>query len=485
MTVDGLRQVGGVVEEQEAELDRPLHVAVVGSGGGAFAAALHAADAGARVTMVEAATLGGTCVNVGCVPSKILVQAAHVAHTQAAHPFAGIPRTPVVVDRRALLAQQQARVEDLRHEKYERILADRPQIELVRGTASFLDAQTLRIERAGGGTIVSRADRVLIATGASAAIPPIPGLAASPYWTSTSALASAELPSHLLVIGGSLVAVELGQAFLRLGSKVTLLARSSLLSHADPALGEGLREALVGEGMDVLLHTVPRAVRHDGEGFTLETAHGTLHGSHLLVATGRTPNTSRLSLERAGVATDQDGAIVVDDHLRTSVPHVYAVGDCTTLPRFVYVAAAAGTRAAISMTGGDARLDLATMPAVVFTDPQVAWVGLTEGEASARGIAVESRTLQLTDVPRALVNFDTRGFVKLVAETGGGRLLGAQVLAAQAGEVIQTAAMALRAQLTVRELGEQLFPYLTMVEGLKLAAQSFSKDVHRLSCCAG
>jgi mercuric reductase len=226
-------------------------------------------------------------------------------------------------------------------------------------------------------------------------------------------------------------------------------------------------------------------VRHDAAGFHLETAAGTIRGDRLLVATGRKPNTARLGLERAGVATIAGGAIPVDERLRTNVPHIYAVGDCTTLPQFVYVAAAAGTRAAINMTGGDATLDLSTMSAVAFTDPQVAWVGITEASARQRGLEVESRTLTLDNVPRALANFDTRGFVKLVAESGSGRLLGAQVLAAEAGEVIQSAALALRARMTVHDLAGELFPYLTMVEGLKLAAQTFTRDVQQLSCCAG
>ena len=178
-------------------------------------------------------------------------------------------------------------------------------------------------------------------------------------------------------------------------------------------------------------------------------------------------------------------AIVVDDHMRTSAPDVYATGDCTDRPQFVYVAAAGGTGAAINMTGGDATLDLTTMPAVVFTDPQVATVGLTDAEAHLRNSETDSRTLPLDAVPRALVNFETRGFIKLVAEAGTGRLLGVQIVAPQAGEVIQAAALAIRARMTVHELADQLFPYLTMVEGLKLAAQTFTKDVSQLSCCAG
>jgi len=473
--------------DTESRADREgegLHLAILGSGSGAFAAALRAAERGARVTMIEAGTVGGTCVNVGCVPSKILLRGAHVAHTQREHPFAGVGRTHLEIDRAAMVAQQQERVAELRRAKYEDLVAGNPAIELVRGFASFEDARTLRIASPDGSTRTLRADRFLIATGAAPAVPPIPGLADVPFWTSTDALVAEELPRHLLVLGGSLVAVELAQAFRRLGAEVTLMARSTLLSKEDPALGAGLAEALAGEGMKILLHTVPTRVRHDASEFRLETAHGIISADRLLLGVGRSPNTARLGLEHVGVATS-GGAILVDDHLRTNVPDVYSVGDCTNLPQFVYVAAAAGTRAAINMTGGDVTLDLATMPAVAFTDPQVAWVGLSEAEASRRGLTVESRTLSLDNVPRALANFDTRGFVKLVAEPGSGRLLGAQVLAAEGGEVIQAAALALRAGMTVHDLADQLFPYLTMVEGLKLAAQTFTRDVKQLSCCAG
>jgi len=226
-------------------------------------------------------------------------------------------------------------------------------------------------------------------------------------------------------------------------------------------------------------------VSFEDDEFTLVTNHGERRADTLLVATGRAPNTRGLHLDAIGVALDARGAIVVDDHMRTSAPDIYATGDCTDQPQFVYVAAAGGTKAAINMTGGDAMLDLTTMPAVAFTDPQVAMVGLSEAEARRRHIETDSRTLPLDAVPRALVNFDTRGFIKLVAEAGTGRLLGVQVVASEAGEVIQAAALAIRARMTVHDLADQLFPYLTMVEGLKLAAQTFTKDVSQLSCCAG
>jgi mercuric reductase len=211
----------------------------------------------------------------------------------------------------------------------------------------------------------------------------------------------------------------------------------------------------------------------------------TIDAEQLLIATGRRPNTDDLGLDAAGVQTDLTGAIVIDDHMRTSAGHIYAAGDCSTMPQLVYVAAAAGTRAAINMTGGDATLDLSIVPAVVFTDPSVATVGLDEAQAHAAGIETITRRLDLENVPRALANFDTSGFVKLVVEAGSQRLIGAQILAHNAGEMIQTAAIAIRYRMAVQDLGNMLFPYLVMTEGLKLAAQTFTKDVSQLSCCAG
>ena len=465
-----------------------LHIAVVGSGGAAMAAALKAVEMGARVTLIERGTIGGTCVNIGCVPSKIMIRAAHIAQLRRASPFdAGLPALAPTVLRERLLAQQQERVDELRRRKYENILSDTPKITVIHGTARFKDGRTLTItlREGGAGEREIGFDRCLVATGASAAVPPIPGLKDTPYWTSTEALASDSIPKRLAVVGSSAVALELAQAFARLGSRVTLLARSKLLVRDDPAIGAAVTAAFRAEGIQVMEHTQARQVKHVAGEFVLTTERGELRADQLLMATGRSPNTRGLNLQAAGVKLDTHGAILVDDHMRTSAPNIYAAGDCTDQPQFVYVAAAAGTRAALNMTGGDATLDLATMPAVVFTDPQVATVGYTQSQAQDAGFHADSRTLTLDHVPRALVNFDTRGFIKLVAEAGSGRLLGVQAVAAQAGEIIQTAAIAIHARMTVHELANQLFPYLTMVEGLKLAAQTFTRDVKQLSCCAG
>ncbi len=460
----------------------PLRIAIIGSGGAAMAAAIRAAGEGARVALVERGKLGGTCVNVGCVPSKIMVRAAHIAHMRRSSPFdEGIAATAAPLVRRdRLLAQQQARVEELRRGKYEEVLAGFPNIDLVKGEARFLDARTLAV-----GEARIAFDRALVATGASPMIPDLPGLNETPYWTSEEALASPEIPRRLAVIGSSVVAVELAQAFARLGSKVTILARKRLLSREDPLIGETLSKAFAAEDIDVMTDAQARSVRYERGEFVLHTSHNDVRCDKLLIATGRAPNTAGLSLAAAAVRVDARGAIAVNERLETSASGIYAAGDCTSQPQFVYVAAAGGTRAAVNMLGGRASLDLSAMPAVVFTEPQVATVGLDEAQARAKGVETDSRVLTLDNVPRALVNFDTRGFIKIVAEAGSGRLLGVQAVAPEAGELIQSAALALRGRMTVADLADQLFPYLTMVEGLKLAAQTFTKDVKQLSCCAG
>ena len=465
---------------------KPLKVAVIGSGGAAFAAAIRLQEEGAEVTMVERGTTGGTCVNIGCVPSKILISAAHVAHVRRSSPFDdGISAVRPNINFSALHAQQQARVDELRKGKYESILEHSPNIRLLRGDARFADDHTLQVKDRNGREQALQFDRALIAVGASPAVPQVPGLSDVPYWTSTEALATQDLPEHLIVYGGSYIALELAQAFLRLGSRVTMIVRSRVLSRYDQAIGDTIQKVLIEEGMRILSSQQIQRVHHDGHLFTVDTGIERIGGDHLLLATGRRPNTASLSLENAGVVTNENGAIPVDEFLRTSNPRIYAAGDCTTNPEYVYVAAAAGTRAAMNMLGGNERLDLSVVPGVVFTDPQIATVGLEESVARESGIRVNTRTLTLDNVPRALANFDTRGFIKLVAGADSGRLLGVQAVASQAGELIQSAALAIRAHMTVNDLAAQLFPYLTMVEGLKLAAQTFTRDVKQLSCCAG
>lgn len=462
------------------------HVAIIGSGSGAMAAAIKAAERGARITLIERGTIGGTCVNIGCVPSKIMIRAAEIAQLRRKSPFdTGVSAHDPIISRNRLLAQQQERVAALRHDKYENILDTIPEITLLRGSARFKDKRTLAIRMDDETTREVSFDQCLIATGASAFIPPIPGLAETPFWTSTEALESNEIPQRLIVIGASVVALELAQAFSRFGCKVTVLARHKLFHGHDPDLGKLLTDVFRNEGIVVREHTTVDRVDYLSGQFTLMLDKETITSDQLLLATGRAANTAMLGLDNAGVEADQQGRIRIDNRMATSVPGIYATGDCTQLPQFVYVSAAGGTRAAINMTGGNALLDLTAMPSVIFTHPHVAMVGQDEKTAQQAGYRTDVRRLDLENVPRALVNFDTIGFIKLVADAESGQLLGVQAIAENAGELIQAAALALRCRMTVNELANELFPYLTMVEGLKLAAQTFTKDISHLSCCAG
>ena len=486
-------QIAGMPEDVNSrrELKRAdnQQILVIGTGSAAFACAIRAAEEGASVTLVESGTNGGCCVNVGCVPSKIMIRAAQLAQHQRSNPFEGVGDHSPEISRPLLVVQQTQRIEELRVAKYEDILKANDNINLIRGWARFKTDHIVSVTTEDGLITEIQADRILIATGSKPFVPPIDGIESVPYWTSTEALFDKTLPQHLVVIGSSVIALELAQAFRRLGSEVTILARRTLLTREDPLLGAGVQEVFESEGIRVLTRTHATAVRYLKDRFQLdlETPEGeqTINCDRLLIASGRVASTDQLGLGNTGIITDDSGAVVVDSRCRTRVEHVYAAGDCSTMPQFVYVAAAAGTRAGINMTGGEAYLDLATMPAVIFTDPQVATVGLTEAAAQAEGFEVETRVLTLDNLPRSLANFETSGFVKLVADVNTGELLGVQILAAEAGEMIQTAALAIKHRMTVEALGSQLFPYLTMVEGLKLCAQTFAKDVSQLSCCAG
>lgn len=457
---------------------------VLGSGSAAFAAAIRARDLGARVALVEAGTVGGTCVNVGCIPSKALLRAAELRHLASAAPIPGLGLSAGPADLARIVAWKDELVAQLRREKYLDLVGVYG-FELLSGSARFSGPDAVGID----GTSV-RAGAYLVATGASPAAPPIPGLAETGYLTSTTALDVTSLPRELAVIGANAIGLELGQYFARMGSRVTLIeVLPRVAPFEEPEISEALAEALAAEGIEILTGARIESATPAGGRKRLEVAldgeRRTLEVDELLVATGRRPNTAGLGLEEAGVATDPRGAIVVDEHLRTTNPRVFAAGDVSGAPQFVYVAAYEGALAAENaLDGGGRKLDLDALPRVTFTSPQIAAVGLTEEQAREAGYAVKTSLLPLGLVPRALVNGDTAGLVKLVADADSDRLLGAHLLAEHAGEVIQVATLAVKFGLTVADLTGTFHPYLTIAEGLKLAAQTFARDVATLSCCA-
>jgi mercuric reductase len=466
---------------------------ILGSGSTAFAAAIRASDLGARVGMVERRTLGGTCANRGCLPSKNLIEAARIVH-DAAHPrYAGLSPATVGVDFGALIAQKDGVVHDYRAKKYASVADGLADLELLDGDASFIDPHMVTV----GNRRVS-GDRVLIATGSHPAIPPIEGLDRVPYLTSDLLDADeagrlTRLPETLIVLGGGYIAVELAQMFSRLGSRVTIVARSGLLSGYEPDLGRMLADAFASEGIEVLAGARVDHVLGDARGVELAVeqngAGRLLPAEKLLVATGRTPNTDTLGLERAGVGLDHDGFVTVDPYLRTSQPHIWAAGDIIGRQHGSQMATPVGARqgrivAENAFADAGRRFDGAVIPRAIFTDPPIAVVGETEAEIRARHHPAVAATTPLMYVPRAGAVHKTTGFVKFIASAIDERVMGVHVIGESAPEIIHEAAMAMKFKATLPDFVELIHVYPTMSEALKIGAQAFSRDVTKLSCCA-
>ncbi len=461
-------------------------LAVIGAGSAGFSAAITAAEAGARVILIGQGTIGGTCVNTGCIPSKALIRAAEAVHgARHAMRFAGIAASARLTDWGAVIGQKQQLVEELRRGKYSDILPAYDTIRYVQGRAVFAANGHLEVD---GRRI--RAAKIIIATGSRPALPSITGIGTVPFLTSTTALELPELPASLLIIGAGYIGVELAQLFARFGVRVTLVSRHGLLPEAEPEISDALTGFFTGEGIRVVSGISYERIGHSDDGIVLhvngEQGKQVFLAERVLIATGRRPNSDGMNLEAAGIDTSAAGGITVDAHMRTSREDVFAAGDVTGRDPFVYMAAyGARIAAENAVTGAGLAYDNTVMPAVVFTDPQVASVGLGEAAARAGGTPVRTSVLPLASVPRALAARDTRGLIKLVADAGNGRLLGAHIIAPEGADTVQSAALAIRAAMTCAELGAMVFPYLTTVEGLKLAAQTFDRDVSKLSCCAG
>lgn len=489
--------------------NKDVDIAIVGGGSSAFAAALEAAGSGLSILLINHGTIGGTCVNVGCVPSKMQIHVASLVD-QANHTsnIVGITKssennTPPLFQLEQWRVAQNNLVEQLRTCKYLDVIRDYPNIAVVSGRARFLSEHQIAVVESEEQSYFVNFKKAIIATGSSPHIPSnIIGLSQTPYWTSTEALMATKLPQHLMVIGGSYIALELGQSYRRLGSKVTIIARSTLLSREDPLISSTMCEFLKQEGIAVELHCLVERVSYNKGQFELELADKRhLSGDHLLVASGRKANVEDIGLDHISIKMDENKNIVVNEYLQTSCSDIYAVGDCTNIPKYVYVAAASGTKAARNIVASfksqqDCQvkccsstplypLDISIVPGVVFTDPQVATVGMTEQQAKYAGIDTDSRVFHFCHLPRAIVNFDERGWIKLVIDKQSLLLVGATIVAPCGGEMIQTVAIAMRCKMTVKQLAEELFPYLTFVEAVKLCAQMFFKDVSKLSCCAG
>ena len=458
--------------------------AVIGSGSAAFAAAIKATELGKSVVIIEKASLGGTCVNFGCVPSKTLIRAAESKFKAEHMHFDGLTSCKVGVNFKKLIEEKDHLVTNLQEGKYQSVLNQNEKIEFLRGNAHFKDNHHLNVD----GKIIS-AEKILISTGSEAVIPPIKSISEVPYLTSKTAFELKELPKTLAIVGGGYIALEIAQMFSRLGSKVTIIQRSEILFQEDNDISNWMTEYLRSEGIDILNHTSIREVNKIGDEINLQllknSETSSKNFSHLLIATGRKARTKDLSLELVGVQTNADGSIIVNEYGQTNIKNIYAAGDVLSTPALVYVAAYEGNLAAENaFTDNSRKSNYDVIPWVIFSDPQIAGVGLNESQAKSKGIEYDVSILALDNVPRAIAARDTRGFIKLIRKTGTDKLIGARIIAPEGSELLMELSLMIRYQIPISDVAKALHPYLTLSEGIKLAAQTFDKDIKSLSCCA-
>jgi len=467
---------------------------ILGSGSTAFAAALRAAELGKTAVMTESRTLGGTCVNRGCLPSKNLIEAARIVW-EAQHPrYPGLRPARIDIDFNELVRQKAQLVHDYRDRKYRSIVEDADLIKVYEGHAAFVGEHAI----SANGRVLE-ADQFLIATGARPTVPPIEGLADVPYLTSDLLTSGEpqelfELPGSLVIVGGGYIALELGQMFHRFGSQVTILERSQkILKDYEPEVSLAVTEALRSEGVNLVTGVAVRRVLQEGDEILVVAERSGLEqrfrAQRLLVATGRAPNTDGIGLDKVRVELDDRGFVPVSDQLRTNVPYIWAAGD--VIGRFTGsqlatpVGAHDGGIAASNALNGERRaVDHAVIPRTIFTDPQVAVVGLTDAEAIGLGHRCWCNTIPVELVPRAGAVRDTRGIAKMVIDADTDQVLGVSLVMRDAGEVIHEAAMGLRLGAKIHDFIELVHVYPTMAEALKIVAISRYKDPHKLSCCA-
>ena len=448
-------------------------ICVIGAGSAGLSVAAAAAQFGQKVVLIEKAEMGGDCLNTGCVPSKALIAAGKAAQTFRASAKFGIAKMEPIVDF--------ARVNDHVHDVIAAIEPNDSQerfeklgCRVIRAAARFIDEQTVE---AGDERITAR--RFVIATGSRAAAPPIQGLDRTPYFTNETIFANTELPAHLLIIGGGPIGLEMAQAHRRLGSQVTVIEALKPLAKDDPELTAVVLSALEAEGIEILAETAVISAAKSERGVVLEVSMGgetrRIAGSHLLVATGRTPNIEDLGLETAGIEYTKRG-VKIDDSLRTTNRKVYAIGDVAGGLQFTHVA---GYHAGLVIKNALFRLPVkasaAPIPWVTFTDPELAHVGLTEAEARKQhGDAVQVLTWPVHENDRAQADRRTEGLIKILAGRGG-RILGAGIVAANAGELLAPWSLAITNRLKLKSFVDTVFAYPTYGEiGKRVAIKSYA-----------
>ena len=444
-------------------------VCVIGAGSAGLSVAAGAARLGARTVLFERDRMGGDCLNTGCVPSKALLAAARAAHTACNSTGLGVDGSNVSVDFAGVMAHVRAVIDRIApHDSVERF--EQLGVKVIAEEARFVGPREVE-----SASTRARAKRIVIATGSVAMVPPIPGLDGVAYLTNESIFELSVLPAHLLIVGGGPIGVEMAQAFLRLGSKVTLIEQQRLLPRDEPELVEMLKSRLAAEGLVIHEHTQVTAAEatETGIALTLAGQPQSLTGTHLLIAAGRRPRVDGLALEKAGISWSERG-VAVDARLRTRNKRVYALGDSNGGPLFTHAAGyQAGLFVRNALFGLSARADYRTLPWVTYSDPELAHVGLTEAEARRRwGDRVRVIHCGFSDNDRAQCEADTSGGIKIITDAGG-RIHGVSLLGADAGELLGLWSLAMAQRLTLRAITQLILPYPTRGDIAKRAAGIF------------
>ncbi|SFV32806.1 mercury(II) reductase [Thermoflavifilum thermophilum] len=479
----------GLLVSPKEENGYDYRLIIIGGGSAAFAAAIRAEELGLKTLMInDGLPIGGTCVNVGCVPSKTLIRTAEAAFHARHSFFDAVRPRGADIDFPRVIRDKQQLVETLRQQKYLNVVQDFEHLKILSGHARLDDSHTVVVDEKMRYT----GEKILLATGSRPRIPDIPGLKEVGYLTNRSLFELEEKPESLTIMGAGYVGCEIATAYRRLGVKIRIIEFTDrILRSQTPDISEELARHMQAEGIEIWPNFRAKRLERKAAGIQITgqfpdgRQHTFLEPGHVVVATGIQANVEGLGLEAVGVQLAGNGHIAVNDFMQTSVPHIYAAGDVANTPAYVYTAAYEAKIAVNhAFAGGREAIDYRVLPWVIFTDPQVAGVGMDEAQADQLGIPYEVSKLSLREIPRALAARDTRGFIKLIRHAETDQLLGARVVAPEGGELIMTLSLAMKYRIPVQELAAQLFPYLTLQEGIKLAALAFSKDVQKLSCCA-
>jgi mercuric reductase len=461
---------------------------ILGQGSAAFAAAIKAEELGVKTALVgknrtRGALLGGTCVNVGCVPSKNLLSAGTSYRAFFDDPLA-IRRVKTKPDFAKAMAEKDALVGRFRKRRYSDVLEGLRNVDFVPGEGRFISSDEVKV-----GRDKIKGSKFLIATGARAGVPDVKGVDGIDYLTNEEALSLRRLPRSMIVVGGRALGLEFAQMYAHFGTKMTLLQRSDrILPDHEPEISSGLRKYLEDEGIRIHVGVRLKDVSQKG-GMKLITAivgrrTRRFTAEQVLFATGRTPNTDRLDVERAGVKLDDRGFVEVDSEMQTSAAHIWAAGDVVGEPMLESLAAKEGSVAVNNAFGGTKKqINFDEVPSAVFTSPEVASVGLTEAETERRGIKCACSVVPLELVAKANVVGDTRGLVKMVIDKETKQIIGLHILAQHGADLIHEGVMAVKNRLTIDDVIDTLHVFPTVSESVKLAAQSFYRDVGKMSCC--